>query len=45
MVTYQLITVKRKEVSSNVWAVGEIGPDFLLTRVEKKAPQTQTIHT
>lgn len=36
MVTYKLITVKHKDVSFKVWAVGEIDPDFLPTRVKKK---------
>lgn len=29
MVTYQLISVKHRDVSFQVWSVGEIDPDFL----------------
>lgn len=44
MSTNKLIVVKHTDVSCKVWAVGEIDPDFLPTRVkEESAPQTHTI--
>lgn len=45
MVTYKLITVKHKDVSFKVWAVGEIDPDFFPTRVKKKIWPANTNHT